>query len=93
MLVASDVAPLSSTIWKLRPCLKSSVVLVTKIVSPDKEASHLVGNLIDHALQGFRVKMHSIAKDAALRVISGFHQFQDLARCQNLVPARANRRR
>src|SRR5215471_14467947 len=51
------------------------LVLVANVVSPDKEAWQAPGNLIDRTLQRVRVKMHSIAKNAALRVITSFHEF------------------
>ena|SRR6516165_2857649 len=54
---------------------KVSLVLVANVVSPDKEAWQFPGNLIDRTLQRVRVKMHSIAKDAALRVITSFNEF------------------
>jgi hypothetical protein len=70
---------------EIAPLLKVFLILVTNVVSPNKEAGQLLGNLVDCTLQRVRVQMHPISKNAALRVIAGFNQFQNLARRQNLI--------
>src|SRR5262245_1561351 len=60
---------------EIAPCFEVFVVLVANIVSSDKETGQPLGNLVDRALQSIRVKMHSVAKNAALRVITGFDEF------------------
>src|SRR5438876_477253 len=57
--------------------------------SRDKEAGQLLGDLIDRTLERIRMKMHSIAKDAALRVIPSFDELKDLARRQDFITTRS----
>jgi hypothetical protein len=64
-------------------------VHVANIVSTDKEAGQPLRNLIDYALQIFRIKTHSVAENAALRMISRFNQFQHLAGHQDFITPRS----
>jgi hypothetical protein len=50
------------------------LILVTNVISPDKKAGQPLRNLIGHALERLRMKMHSVAENAALRVITGFDE-------------------
>src|SRR5919198_658607 len=61
------------------------LALVTNVIAANKKAGQLLRNLIDCPLQRGRMQTHSIQKNAALRVITGFNQFQNLARRQNLI--------
>src|SRR5437899_4955836 len=60
-------------------------VFVAHIVSPNEKAGEFTRNPIDHALEFVGAKMHSIAKDAALRMIAGLDKFYDFARGEDLI--------
>src|SRR5207245_9521754 len=56
---------------EIAPLFEIILFLVANVVSPDKEAGQLLGDLIDRTLEFVGAKMHSIAKNAALRMIAG----------------------
>src|ERR1051325_3014931 len=60
---------------KIAGFFKVLVIPVTNVVSADKEIWQLVRNLVDRPPQSFRVKMHSIAKNAALCMVTCFDEF------------------
>ncbi|PYI82709.1 MAG: hypothetical protein DMF09_13850 [Verrucomicrobia bacterium] len=74
---------------EIAPLFEIILFLVANVVSPDKEAGQLLGDLIDRTLERIRMKMHSIAKDAALRVIPSFDELKDLARRQDFITTRS----
>jgi hypothetical protein len=51
---------------EIAPLLKVFLILITNVVSPNKEARQLPGNLVDCTLQRIRMQMHPVSKNAAL---------------------------
>ena len=62
-------------------------IFVADIVSPNEKAGEFTRNLIDRPLQFLRKKMHSIAENAALRMVAGLDQSQLFAGRQDFASA------
>jgi len=56
------------------PLSRCFVTCVPDIVTANKESRNVSGDLVDAITQSCREQMATIPKDAALTVISGFHQ-------------------
>jgi hypothetical protein len=87
MLVASEEAPLSSTILKFRPLFEIFFVLVTNVVAANIKTRDLSRNMVDHAFERIGPEVSAVTKDASLRMVAGLDQFQGFARRKHLASA------
>src|SRR6266496_1332527 len=65
---------------EIAPLSESLFIFVAHIVSPDEKAREFARNLIDHPLQCLCLKVYTIAKNAALRVIPSLDKLNGFAR-------------